>query len=191
MPILWELGHESESKHYSVEEQAAEKHYRENVCRDDAGKYMVKLPFNEKKELLGNPKNTAYQRFYALEKRFSKNPDLKAQYVECLNTYFKEGHISVLNEKDILLPGYFLPHQAVVKADSLTTKTRVVFDGSAKTSSGVSLNDTFLIGPTIQEDLFSIIVSFRSFIVAFTADIQQMYRQVKVSSEDVVFQNSL
>ena len=58
--------------------------------------------------------------------------------------------------------GYFLPHHAVVKESSLTTKTRVVFDGSAKTSTGISLNETLMVGPTIQEDLFSIIARFRN-----------------------------
>lgn len=34
-----------------------------------------------------------------------------------------------------------LLHHAVIKLDSLTTKCRVVFDGSGKDSTGVSLND--------------------------------------------------
>ena len=37
--------------------------------------------------------------------------------------------------------GYFLPHHAVVKEARLTTKTRVVFDASAKSSTSISLND--------------------------------------------------
>jgi len=39
---------------------------------------------------------------------------------------------------------YFIPHHAVMKPDSLTTKLRVVFDTSAKTTTGASLNDKLL-----------------------------------------------
>ena len=42
------------------------------------------------------------------------------------------------NDKDII-HGYYLPHHEVVKTSSLTTKTRVFFGGSCKTTS-VSLN---------------------------------------------------
>lgn len=48
--------------------------------------------------------------------------------------------------------------EAYFKPDSLTTQVRVVFDASAKTSNGVSLNDKLLTGPNLQGDLFKIIV---------------------------------
>ncbi|XP_051167318.1 uncharacterized protein LOC127285380 [Leptopilina boulardi] len=94
----------------------------------------------------------------------------------------------VISKENSSQGGYFLPHHAVIKGDSLTTKTRVVFDGSAKTTSGISLNDALMVGPTIQQDLFSIVIRFRTFQFVFTADIKQMYRQISVSPEDACFQ---
>ena len=44
----------------------------------------------------------------------------------------------------------FLPHHAVIIQESLTTKVRVVFD----TSTSVSLNDTLMVGPTINSGRF-------------------------------------
>ncbi|XP_076397868.1 uncharacterized protein LOC143266117 [Megachile rotundata] len=87
--------------------------------------------------------------------------------------------------------GYYLPHHAVIKSTSLTTKVRVVFDGSAKTSTGISLNDTLMVGPTIQEDIFSLITRFRSHTYVLTADVEKMYRQIKVHPEDAIFQKIL
>ena len=56
---------------------------------------------------------------------------------------------------------YFLPHHPVFKASSSTAKVRVVFDGSAKTSSGYSLNDILCVGPIVQDDLLDIILHTR------------------------------
>lgn len=48
---------------------------------------------------------------------------------------------------------YFLPHHEMFKQSSITSKLRVVFDGSFKTTSDVSINDVQYVGPTVQQDL--------------------------------------
>ena len=78
---------------------------------------------------------------------------------------------------------YVLPHHAVFK-DSTTTKCRAVFNASAKTSNGNSLNDCLLIGPKQQPDLYSILVRFRFLNVALTGDVTKMYRQVILNEKD-------
>ena len=84
---------------------------------------------------------------------------------------------------------YYLPHHAVFKSSSSTTRTRVVFDGSCRSSNGLSLNDTLLVGPTVQQDLCSIVFRFRTYQIAFTADIAKMYRQVRILEDDKVAAN--
>lgn len=79
---------------------------------------------------------------------------------------------------------YYLPHHGVVRESSTTTKLRVVFDASCKTANGINLNDTLLVGPTTQDDLFSILTRFRSHRIVLIADIEKMYRQVMMRSED-------
>ena len=51
---------------------------------------------------------------------------------------------------------------AVHKATCTTTKVRAVFDASAKSSTGISLNDTLLVGPTIHPLLIDVLLLFRS-----------------------------
>ncbi|XP_015120456.1 uncharacterized protein LOC107043449 [Diachasma alloeum] len=87
--------------------------------------------------------------------------------------------------------GNFLPHHAVLKETSMTTKLRVGFDGSAKTSSGLSLNETLMTGPTIQDDLFSLVLRFRFHKYVLTGDIEKMYRQFWVREEDRKYQQIL
>ena len=55
----------------------------------------------------------------------------------------------------------YLPHHCVFKEDSSTTKLWVVFEASAKTTSGFTLNDCLMVGPEFQDDLFDILVRFR------------------------------
>ena len=61
---------------------------------------------------------------------------------------------------------------------------RVVFDASAKTTTGFSLFDRLLVGPKLQDDLFNILVRFRFFKIALSADVAKMYRQVELDKAD-------
>ncbi|XP_061391232.1 uncharacterized protein LOC133326618 [Musca vetustissima] len=81
-------------------------------------------------------------------------------------------------------PHYYIPHHCVLKPNSTSTKLRVVFDASCATSSEKSLNEILMVGPTIQEELFLLLLRFRLHRFALTADIVKMYRQVLISTED-------
>jgi hypothetical protein len=59
-----------------------------------------------------------------------------------------------------------------------------VFDASAKLSTGVSLNDTLLVGPTIHPPLIDVLLLFRSYLGTLTADVSKMYRAVKLTESD-------
>lgn len=81
-----------------------------------------------------------------------------------------------------------IPHHPVFKTSSTTTKTRVVFDASCKTSNNRSLNDLLLVGPRIQSELSAIVLRWRKYPYAFTADIEKMYRQIIIHPDDQHYQ---
>ena len=85
-------------------------------------------------------------------------------------------------------PHYFIPHQCVMRAQSTTTMLRVVFDASSKTSTLISLNETLIVGPTIQKDLFLALLQFKLNKFAVTVDVTKIYRQVRVHKDDRIFQ---
>ncbi|XP_043591766.1 uncharacterized protein LOC122571746 [Bombus pyrosoma] len=87
--------------------------------------------------------------------------------------------------------GYYLPHHGVIKESSDTTKLWVVFDGSASSTTGVSLNDALHTGPKLQEELINILWRFRSHQYVLTGDIEKMYRQFIVRPEDRNYQKIL
>ncbi|XP_044757810.1 uncharacterized protein LOC123315965 [Coccinella septempunctata] len=54
----------------------------------------------------------------------------------------------------------------------------------AKTSTGLSLNDILHTGPKLQQDLIDILIRWRKHKIAITADIEKMFRQVKLDREN-------
>lgn len=85
----------------------------------------------------------------------------------------------------------YLPNYPVIKASSLTTKNRVVFDASARTSNVTSVNYVLESGPTVQEDIFSILTRFWKHQYVVTTDIEKMFWQIMVAEKDCHFQQIL
>ncbi|XP_064629292.1 uncharacterized protein LOC135488580 [Lineus longissimus] len=79
---------------------------------------------------------------------------------------------------------YYLPHHAVVREDKSTTKTRIVFDASARDKHGVSLNDCLHQGPALQPSLVAVLLGFRMNNIALMADVKKMFLQIKIREED-------
>jgi hypothetical protein len=73
----------------------------------------------------------------------------------------------------------YLPHHAVLK-DSTSTKLRVVFNASFRSADALSLNDNLMAGPTIQPELFAILLRFRTFKYVVNGDIAKMYRMIEI-----------
>ena len=104
------------------------------------------------------------------------------------------GYLNKISEERKVVthqPICYLPHHAVLIASSTSTKISPVFDGSAKTSPGFSLNDPLLVGPVIQDPLFDLLLRFRMHRVALVADIEKMYLQVKVHADQTPLQRIL
>ena len=104
-----------------------------------------------------------------------------------MNEYFEMGHAEQVPPDDLKKPSentFYLPMHAVRKEHSTTTKLRVVFDASAKSSTGVSLNDILLVGPTIHPPLIDVLLRFRFHRTALTADVSKMYRAIELVPVD-------
>ena len=78
---------------------------------------------------------------------------------------------------------HYLPHHGVVRKDKSTTKLRVVYDTSAK-SSGPSLNECLYKGPKFQQLTLDLLVRFRSYKVALTADVEKAFLMIAVDERD-------
>lgn len=139
--------------------------------------------------LLENSREVAINRFLALERKFARQPEFKTEYVAFMREYQQLGHMRAANISPENKFRVFLPHHAVTKQSSTTTKTRVVFDASSTYSRGKSLNDALCKGPVLQSDLFSLILRFRCFKYVLCADVEKMYRQILIEKEQTLLQS--
>ncbi|XP_072400544.1 uncharacterized protein [Diabrotica undecimpunctata] len=180
----------------SSSEDLAEQIFTETTQILPSGRFQIKLPLISETahKMLGNSYNMARKRFISLENKLLKHENVYSQYKAFINEYVSLGHAKKvpLSLTNVHLENkYFLPHHSVIKEESLTTKLRVVFDGSMKSSSGYSLNDILLKGKTLQPELFDILLRFRLYTYVFTSDIQKMYRQVQIHPDHTFLQNIL
>ena len=101
--------------------------------------------------------------------------------------YLELEHAEKVPSQELSEPAFstfYLPMHGVVKEESTTTKLRIVFDGSGKTSTGNSLNDTLLPGSSLYPLLHTVINKFRTHRIGMSCDISKMFREVALLSED-------
>lgn len=177
----WQIEHfDKNDKPLSNDEQTCEKLFKETSKRDICGQFVVSIPLKENIRNLGDSKNMALRRFFTLENRLEKQPDVKEMYTEFMREYETLNHM-IEDNGDSNEIEYYLPHHHVIREESLTTKLRVVFDASAKTITNTSLNDIQYSGSEVQSDLFSILIKFRRHQFIAIADIEKMYQQIWIN----------
>ncbi|XP_023159054.1 uncharacterized protein LOC101454434 [Ceratitis capitata] len=182
---VWELDEPPSRKLYTPEELYCEKLFDETTQRAEDGRFIVRLPIKEDIPI-GESRNAAVRALLRMERQFNTDKNLHDEYKKFMKELIDLGHMEAADSTTKTV--YYMPHHAVVKDTSATTKLRVVFNASMKTSSGKPLNDALMVGPQLQQDLFSILVRFRTHRYGLIADIEKMYRQVHVAEQDVDYQ---
>ncbi|XP_047037588.1 uncharacterized protein LOC124642882 [Helicoverpa zea] len=92
---FWEVEELPSNKiSYTLEEQACENSFKQNTSRLPSGRFLVKMPLKESpEEALGDSYNIAKRRFFSLENKLDKNPNIKKQYVDFIKEYLDLGHL--------------------------------------------------------------------------------------------------
>lgn len=178
---MWEI-EDFSSPVMTNEDDICENIFCKKFSRQPDGRYLVPLPFKEEPSVLGESFTLAKNRLLTLEKRLEKYPELRLNYSNILKDYIDQGHMSLVNDT-FIDPSFYIPHHCVFKLASFSTPCRVVFDASMKTDTGKSLNDILYKGPKLQNNLVSVLLNFRLYSCAITADIKQMYRQILIIEE--------
>lgn len=179
---FWELDSVQPQHKQTCEERSCEDIFVETTYRDKDGRFVVNIPLKESPDVLGDSYSMAKRRFLSLERRLAKDPYFKQLYVNFMTEYIELGHMSEYSHLNTTYPySNYLPHHGVLKESRSTTKLRVVFDASARTTSGKSFNDVQMVGSSLQDDLLSILLRFRQHMIVVSADIEKMYRVTLVN----------
>ena len=186
MKTFWkaEEAEEEEKSHSAIEDQV-EQHYTDTVIYSPLEqRYQVTLPKSPDIDSLGESKTQAFSRYLSNEWSIIRR-GVWEPFQEVIQQYLDLGHAEHV-PPTAAVPDrqFYLPMHAVFKEGSSSTKLRVVFDGSAVTTSGLSLNNALLVGPQLQPTLGNILIQFRQYPVALNADIKKMYREVELAPQD-------
>ncbi len=180
---LWQLDQVPEAPNLSPEADEVIRDFEKTHSRIE-GRFAVVLPRPKQPPPLGDSRPQAFKRLISNEKSLKTKGKLDAFNKE-LREYVSLGHAEVIPWNELRLkPHYYLPVHGVFKETSTTTKIRPVFDASAKTTSGFSLNDTLLTGPNLYPPLPDVIIRFRRFKIGMSADISKMFREVMLDSSE-------
>ncbi|XP_055714374.1 uncharacterized protein LOC129808613 [Phlebotomus papatasi] len=175
---FWEVEEIPKKPQVTVEYQEVENHFQKTTFRGAEGRYVVQLPLRSEIQDLNNNRLVAIRQLNYLFPRLQRNPKLFEDYSNIFREYLSLNIIERVPSCELHNPSYYFPHHAVVKENAVSTKTRVVFNASSQSRSGLSLNDCLKACPVVQPTLISVLWRFRMNEVAVTCDIVKMYLQV-------------
>lgn len=194
---FWDLEELPGQTHLTEDEKACDSHFVATHTRipkgesTDGGRYVVRLPFKDGPPIaIGESANIATKLYAKLENRLARDQELESAYCAFMDEYRTLGHMEPVAtdaEQDSNQIVY-LPHHPVVRPSSTTTRLRVVFNASCPTSNGTTLNNHQHTGPKLQRDLSEVVLRWRQHQYVYTADVQKMYRQIRVHPDDTDYQ---
>ena len=155
-------------------------HILNNTVRMEDGHYSVGLLWKNECRIGSDGRDVAERRREGLTRRFKKNPDLYQKYCSKMTEYISNFAEPVPLESESNGRCRYIPHHCT----AAETKFRVVFDCSARSGDGKSLNDMLMRGPDLTNTVVGVLLRFRQNPIAVVADIMGMFSQVLVEEAD-------
>ena len=113
------------------DQQTVYSEFKETLTRDPAGWYETPLPWRGNHPPLPNNKANSLKRLATLKRKLNKS-NLFDKYDAVIQDQREKGVIERAPETVKGKHEFYLPHRAVVKETAVTTKLRIVHDGSAR-----------------------------------------------------------
>eukprot|EP00731_Ephydatia_muelleri_P009492 Em0005g78a len=181
LKMFWDL----ESIGIEAKESSVYEEFMQNI-KFQNGRYCVRLPWKEHHPPLPDNFSLSQTRLLGLVRRLKQSPHIFKEYDNIIQDQISLGIVEIVSDPWSTSRSnqiHYLPHHGVVREDKSTTKLRVVFDASARTS-GPSLNDCLYTGPSFKQRIADILVRFRLFPVGLVADIEKAFLMVSIADDD-------
>lgn len=169
----------AETKRSEVLQREIMNFFCDTIRINEEGRYEVHLPWKEDVNLVSN-KFLAMKRLQSTTKRLISTGNFD-EYDLVFKEWLDLGIIERVEDDNT---GHYLPHHAVIKESSLTTRVRPVFDASARDVNGSSLNSSLESGLNLLELIPKLLIDFRKHAVGITADIKKAFLQISLTAAD-------
>ena len=180
----WDLDKVGISDPVSNQMDPVLEHFERTITYDDS-RYTVGLPWKLGHPPLETNYAQVYSRLQSILRKLRESKDDLMHYDKIIHDQLEAGFIETVDDKPCVESTiHYLAHQPVFKK-SATTPLRVVFDCSAKPSKhSPSLNECLHSGPSLINEMCSVLLRFRLNKFACTADISKAFLQVGLREED-------
>ena len=179
--MFWDL----ESIGIEAKESSVYEEFMQNI-KFQNGRYCVRLPWKAHHPPLPDNFSLSQTRLLGLVRRLKQSPHIFKEYDNIIQDQISLGIVEIVSDPWNTSRSnqiHYLPHHGVVREDKSTTKLRVVFDATARTS-GPSLNDCLYTGPSFKQRIADILVRFRLFPIGLVADIEKAFLMVSIADDD-------
>lgn len=149
----------------------------EDSCEKVDNQWLIPHPWKRNPRELPDNKVQAFLKLEATERRLLKTPEQAKAYdlqmVEMKQLQFARK-LTEEETKRYTGPVHYISHHEVLRPESKSIPVRIVFNSSA-VFQGHKLNDYWMKGPDLLNDLFGVVLRCRENQVAFMGDISKMY----------------
>ena len=149
-------------------------------------KWTSAYPFKEDPVSMRNNFNQAFACLESLEKRLKKNGQMN-NFQEQFDDAVNRGIFVKLTDSQVENftgpVNYVTLTEAYKEGEDVTTPIRLCMNSSMKYL-GVSLNDLLMKGPSSLNDIYNVLLNFRTFETAFVKDISKFYQSIACSIRD-------
>ena len=150
------------------------------------GRYEVRLPWKQEHPLLPDNYSLCQKRLQGLARKLNANHNFLKEYDAIIKGHEELGIIEKVADSQESPVGHthYLLHHPVIRQDRTTTKIRIVYDASASTPEGVSLNSCLYDGPCLLTTVAEILTRFHLNRIALTSDIEKAFLMISVNEAD-------
>ena len=182
----------------SLMQEAEQELIKESISIDyEKSRAIVHLPFKANpKEYLKDNSYSAQARLQNTCKKYYHDENVRKAIIAAFDKLRSRGHLKYyddlsakqrtkLESADV---SYTIPWDVSFKASSVSTPTRTVYDASAKTSTGFSLNDLLATGIPDLVRLVELVLEWQVGPVAMVGDVSQFYPTIGLHEDSWPFQ---